>query len=69
MVNTQQLVKEGNMSKGLCVDCGMILPADTKICTVCGFDNSETQELELPTIGSGTTETYEEVVPENYPGF
>ena len=70
MANTQQLVKEGNMSKGICVDCGMILPADTKTCTVCGFDNSsETHELELPFVGSDTTETYEEVAPENYPGF
>jgi hypothetical protein len=57
------------MSKGICVDCGMILPAATKTCTVCGFDNQEQQEFELPTVGNTGTEQYEEVAPENYPGF
>ena len=57
------------MVKGICVDCGMILPADTKICTVCGFDNNETQDLDLPTVGESLTEKYEDVAPENYPGF
>ena len=57
------------MTKGICVDCGMILSADTKICTVCGFDNQNNQELELPTIGDFGTKHYEESAPENYPGF
>lgn len=57
------------MSKGICADCGMILPADTKICTVCGFDNQNNQALELPTIGDFATNQYEEAAPENYPGF
>ena len=41
----------------------------TKICTVCGFDNNETQDLDLPTVGESLTEKYEDVAPENYPGF
>ncbi len=57
------------MSKGICLDCGMILPADTKICAVCGFDNQDRQVLELPTIGDNSQEYYEEAAPENYPGF
>ena len=57
------------MSKGICLDCGMILPADTKICAVCGFDNQDRQVLELPTIGGNSQEYYEEAAPENYPGF
>lgn len=48
------------------MDCGMILPADTKICTVCGFDNEDVTETNLV---DNSAEYYEEVAPENYPGF
>ena len=56
------------MSKGICMDCGMILPADTKICTVCGFDNEDAQQQET-SFRDNSAEYYEEVAPENYPGF
>ena len=50
------------------MDCGMILPAEQKICTVCGFDNDQ-PEFESPAMSEYPPAYPEEVAPENYPGF
>lgn len=56
------------MSKDICMDCGMILPANQKICTVCGFDNGH-QDREASSFTEYPTDFPEDVAPENYPGF
>ena len=57
------------MSKEICKDCGMLLSPHSNVCTVCGYDNSQTRpedrrpELTLPNFTPNTP------APENYPGY
>ena len=57
------------MSKEICKDCGMLLSPHSNVCTVCGYDNSQTRpedrrpELTLPNFSPNTP------APENYPGY
>lgn len=56
------------MPDGVCMDCGMILPADTKVCTVCGFDNENKELKDIPHF-EYSADYLEDIAPENYPGF
>ena len=56
------------MPKEVCKDCGMILPADTSVCSVCGFDNN-IKDLDSTPFVDYSINIREEIAPENYPGF
>ncbi len=57
------------MIENLCKDCGMILPADEKVCSVCGFDNEKNQSVKLPTIGEYFKNSSDIVAPSNYSDY
>ncbi len=57
------------MLENLCEDCGMMLPADTKVCTGCGFDNQKDQNVEISSIGEYFKNSPDRVAPENFPGY
>ena len=50
------------------MDCGMLLSPRSRVCQVCGFDNNYDARDLHPGEDSFTV-SYDEVTPENYPGF
>jgi len=57
------------MSDDFCMDCGTLLEPHTRICPVCGFDNSFDQEQEIPIDGALLNDIIDDFIPENYPGY
>ncbi len=57
------------MLKNLCKDCGMILPADTKVCSVCGFDNEKDQSVERSTSAEYFKNASDNVAPSYYSDY
>ena len=57
------------MSQDFCMGCGVLLSIHSKICPVCGFDNSFDQYQDIPLDEEFLIDDIDDFVPENYPGY